>query len=279
MPTVSLVNMKGGVAKTTLAINLADVLARREECSVLLVDLDPQFNATQCLVSGEDYVAKRENGEHTIVQVFDDAPAPLVNVVTGSVETEPTNLSDIKPWRIRKNFFLLPGDLELYRLEMVAGQGREHRLKRFLDAVDAQNTYDFVIIDTPPTPSAWMMSALIASEYYVVPVKPEPLSTVGIDLLRGIIKRCSTNFAHPIECLGVVLTIAEEQTIVFRNAKEFLDNNPVWEGKRFQTSLPKRTAIARAQGEQQLILDLNDSKAKTAITSITREFLEKISNE
>ena len=70
MSVISVVNMKGGVAKTTLAINLADVLVRREDCAVLLIDLDPQFNATQALFSPEDYVARRQAGGHTIVDVF-----------------------------------------------------------------------------------------------------------------------------------------------------------------------------------------------------------------
>jgi chromosome partitioning protein len=82
MPVVSIVNMKGGVAKTTLATNLADVLVVREECKVLLVDLDPQFNATQCLVAGEEYVSRRSEGELTIVAIFDDAPPRIVSAVT-----------------------------------------------------------------------------------------------------------------------------------------------------------------------------------------------------
>ena len=67
MPVVSVINMKGGVAKTTLATNLADVLARREDMRILLIDLDPQFNATQCLLSGDEYIKRREDGGDTII--------------------------------------------------------------------------------------------------------------------------------------------------------------------------------------------------------------------
>jgi len=156
--------MKGGVAKTTLATNLADVLVRREDCKVLLVDLDPQFNATQCLISGEDYVKRRASGGATIVNIFDDAPPPIVSAVTPTRPASKTTLADIKPWHIKAGFDLIPGDLELYRLEMGAGQGREQRLKRYLEAIKATENYDFVIIDTPPTPSHWMMAALLASD-------------------------------------------------------------------------------------------------------------------
>lgn len=278
MPVVSIVNMKGGVAKTTLATNLADALVQREDCRVLLVDLDPQFNATQCLLSGEDYIARRAAGGHTIVSIFDDAPPPVISAVVPTVAAARVALRDITPWEIKPGLDLLPGDLELYRLEMGGGQGREQRLKRYLEAIDAEKIYDFVIIDTPPTPSHWMMAALLASSGYVVPVKPEPLSRTGIDLLRGVVERCSSNYGHPIECLGVVLTIVETNTIVYRDAVNFLDSNPVWRGKRYDNAIPKRTALAAAQGRQQLILDLDDNATKIAIAGIAREFLENFSD-
>lgn len=275
MTVVSVVNMKGGVAKTTLATNLADNLVRREQCKVLLVDLDPQFNATQCLITPERYVEARAKGRPTIVSIFDDAPAPVVSAVGPTVQPLKSELKDIKPWNIKNGFDLVPGDLELYRLEMSAGQGREQRLKRYLEAIDADNTYDFVIVDTPPTPSHWMTAALLASEGYIVPVKPEPLSRTGIDLLRGVVERFSQNYGHPIECLGVVLTIVETNTVVYREAVEFLDKNPVWAGKRYSSALPKRTALARAQGRQALILDLDDIGLKRGIAGIAKEFKDR----
>lgn len=274
MAVISVVNMKGGVAKTTLATNLADALVRRQGRKVLLVDLDPQFNATQCLVSPEKYVKSRAAGQPTIVSIFDDAPM-AVSVVEGVKAQVPIALKDIRPWKIKDKFDLLPGDLELYRLEMGGGQGREQRLKRYLEAINATENYDFVIIDTPPTPSHWMMAALLASDGYIVPVKPEPLSRTGIDLLRGVVERFSQNYGHPIECVGVVLTIVETNTIVYKEAVDFLDKNPVWAGKRFAASLPKRVKLARGQGRQALIFDLDDNDLKRGITGIAKEFAEK----
>lgn len=278
MSIVSCVNMKGGVAKTTLTVNLADCLARREDQRVLIIDLDPQFNATQCLLSGEDYIKLRNDGGQTIYSVFDDAPAPLINPVLGAREQKAVELADIKPWKIKENLHLMPGDLDLYRLEMGGAVGREHRLGRYLEEIDAKHEYDFVIIDTPPTPSHWMTSALLASEFYLVPVKPEPLSRVGIDLLQGVVNRCSQNYGSDIKCLGVVLTIAEEHTVVYREAVAFLDSNDAWSDKRFAKAMPKRTKIAREQGKQNLILDLDDQEAKLALSGITKEFLQRIND-
>lgn len=85
MKKIAMVNMKGGVAKTTLAVNLAHALWKREDKRVLLIDLDPQFNATQCLLSGDEYVEARKKGRHTILNIFDDAPTTSISPVIDSL--------------------------------------------------------------------------------------------------------------------------------------------------------------------------------------------------
>ncbi len=276
MDVISLVNMKGGVGKTTLAVNIAEFLAEREEKSVLLVDLDPQFNATQSLLSGEEYIELRTAGGHTILDIFNDFPAVTVNPVSGVTPAKPTTLDEMEPWILSPNLDLIPGDLELHRLEMGGGQGREQRLKRYLEQESTRDRYDFVIIDTPPTPSHWMTSALLASDFYLVPLKPEPLSRVGIDLLRNVIQRFSENHGHNIECLGVVLTMAETNTVVFKDTVKFLDQNQVWAEKRFDAVLPKRTKIARLQGHQQTILQSDDTELQTAMAKVVNELTKRL---
>jgi chromosome partitioning protein len=272
--------MKGGVGKTTLAVNLADCLNRRHDKSVLLVDLDPQFNATQCLFSGEEYVKLRKKGAHTIVQVFRDTPTTMLDPVDGAVEIPNVKLEDIEPWEIRDGLDLIAGDLDLFRLDIGGGEGREKRLKRFLEKSKAAEKYDYVIIDTPPTPSHFMNSSLIASTHYLVPVKPEPLSRAGIDLLQGVINRVSENQGLDLECVGVVVTIQDGRaTIVNREARHYLDSNPFWAGKRFKASLPARTKVARSQGKQDNILDIGDADSRLALTRITNEFLERVDDE
>ncbi len=276
MKVISFVNMKGGVAKTTLAVNVADCLVRRHDFRVLVVDIDPQFNATQTMLSGEDYVSGLERGQHTITHVFDDVSRPVAGTVHGPDLQTPQSLTEIRPWEVRPNLHILPGNLELHRLDMGSGQGRENRLRRYLEHVREVDPFDYVIIDTPPTPSAWMTSALIASDYYVVPVKPEPLSATGIDLLRAVVNRVEENYNLSLTCLGVVVTMAETQTIVYRQAIEFIDNSPFWRGKRFRTALPKRTVVARMQGNQEMILDSTDAELKRSLTAISNELLSKV---
>lgn len=274
MKVVSFINMKGGVAKTTLSLNIAHCLCTRHDMKVLVIDVDPQFNATQCLMSGNNYVKHIEKQKDTIISVFDRCLRPTVGIVNGPSQSTPQNLEDIVPHEVLSGFDLLPGALDLYRLEMAPGEGRENRLKRYLETVES--FYDYVIIDTPPTPSVWMTSALIASDYYVIPVKTDPISLTGIDLLHGIINEKKENFGLNIKCLGLVFTIVEENTVVFRRAKENLGANIRWKKLVFKKFLPKRTEVARQQLNQDFILSSNDPILKTSISNITNEFLLRI---
>lgn len=276
MEVISFVNMKGGVGKTTLAVNVADALNRRHDKRVLLVDIDPQFNATQCLYSGDKYVEIRKAGGHTIADLINDTPGATISPVDGVQSTVGVKLEDVEPWVFRDGFHLLAGNLEIYRLDMGAGQGREMRLKRYLEHVEKQDLYDIVIIDTPPTPSTFMNSALLASSHYVVPVRPEPLSRVGIDLLRGVINRVAENYGHQLNCAGVVITMADARTNVLIEALDFLKNDNYWKDKRINQVFPARTAIAQGQGRQELILDGKNGDAKLAITGIANQLLLRL---
>lgn len=279
MKVITFVNMKGGVGKTTLAVNVADALARRHDKRVLIVDVDPQFNATQCLYSGDDYVSIRGRGAHTIFDLFNDGVIPVISPINGISEIEPLCVEDIEPWEFRKNLHLLAGNLEIYRLDMAPGSGRELRLKRYVEALQQKEAYDYVIIDTPPTPSTFMTSAILASDYYLIPVRPEPLSRVGIDLLTSVIGRIVRNHGHKIVNVGVVLTMMDARTTVYYEALSFLDSDEKWIGKRFNTVLPQRTQIAKNQGNQMLILDSGQGDAMRAVAGITNELLERVGDE
>jgi chromosome partitioning protein len=270
---ISFVNMKGGVGKTTLAVNVADVLSRRLNKRVLIVDLDPQFNATQSLFSGEQYLKLRKAGADTIYEVFAN-PAPIISVVSPTQKQEPKKLADIKPTNVAANLDILLGNLEIYRVEMGGGQGTEMRLKGFLK--NLSDAYDYVIIDTPPTPSVFMSSALIASGYYVVPIKPEPMSRVGIDLLQGVINRVAENNGHEMKCAGLVITMANTATIVYKECVAQLQSDAIWKGRLLRGFIPQRTAIAREQGVQRLILSGNDLDSKRAIVGVTNEIMGKV---
>ncbi|EMP4400223.1 TPA: ParA family protein [Vibrio parahaemolyticus] len=276
MKVVSLINMKGGVAKTTVAVNLADCLAKRHDARVLLIDVDPQFNATQCLMNPTEYVQHLENSGDTIVNVFDRNHRAVASTVGATQVSVPKALEDIEVINVG-SFDLLPGSLELYRLEMAPGEGRENRLKSFL--LNLEDEYDYVVIDTPPTPSVWMTSALIASQYYLIPVKADPISLTGIDLLKSIINEKKENFALKLECAGLILTLTEDTTRVYKKAKENLLRDKYWKKYLYKQDLPKRTGIADKQLDQKHILDSSDSTSKLRLSGVVNEFLGRIDDE
>src|SRR5690554_2984271 len=276
MIVISLINMKGGVGKTTLSTNICDALNRRYNKKVLLIDIDPQFNATQCLISGEDYIEHLRAEKDTIISIFEDKSRSIANTVSGIGEKASKQLNSISPIEFRPNFHFLPGNLDLYRIEMASGSGREHRLKRYITEIQQKENYDFIIIDTPPTPSVWMTSALLASNYYLIPVKPDPISYTGIDLLKTIIEDKREDLNLTIECIGLVLTMVErEDSIVYRKALEQIESGN-WNKFKYQKYIPKRTDIAKFQLNKSFILDSDDTFAKSSLVGIIDELLNRI---
>lgn len=276
MKTICFVNMKGGVAKTTLAINFADCLRRVHGKKVALIDIDPQFNATQCLLNSEEYIEHLRSGGDTILSLFDRDESPQVSVLAGSQSSPAKELSDIALIDTA-GLSLLPGNIDLYRVEMTSGEGREFILKRYIDDVLANEGYDFIIIDTPPTPSIWMTSALIASDHYIIPVKPDPLSIIGIDLLKAIIARRTQAFGLTISCLGVVFTLIDRpDSVNLSTARSNLRQNPVWRDKLIEAYLPKRTVYAREQLTSPFILSGDDFDFREDMKTIANELIQRL---
>ena len=279
MKVVSFVNMKGGVGKTTLAVNIADFLTSRHAKKVLLIDVDPQFNATQCLINGDDYVEYIKNGGTTIKDVFNYKKSASVSVVGGTIEREPVPYSNIVPYKTSRGFDLIPSQLDLFRLEMAPGQGTENRLKNYLNHIKETGEYDICIIDCPPTPSVWMTSALIASDFYLIPSKPDPISMTGLDLLEGIIKERKENYGCACRCAGLVLTIAETDTVGYREAVDYFSGSANWKDYLYKSPVPKRVDIARGQLDGIFILDLDKTELNLSFSSITQEFLRRVEGE
>lgn len=162
---------------------------------------------------------------------------------------------------------------------MAAGSGKENRLKKFIQEVAVKNNFDFVIIDTPPTPSIWMTSALIASDYYLIPVKPDPISYTGIDLLKTIVDDKKDAFDLKIKCIGLVFTMVErEDSIVYTGALSKI-NSGEWKDYKYRKYLPKRTDIAKYQLNKYFILDLVDADAKSALVDIVEELINRIEKD
>lgn len=269
--------MKGGVGKTTLSTNICHCLSNRYNKKVLLIDIDPQFNATQCLFSGDEYVKHLEDGGDTIISVFEEK-RNIASSVEGLSEKKNKELKDITPV-LSEGFYILPGNLELYRIEMAAGSGKENRLRKYIHELGTKYEFDFVIIDTPPTPSIWMTSALIASDYYLVPVKPDPISYTGIDLLKTIVDDKKDAFDLKIKCIGLVFTMVErEDSIVYRGALTRI-NSSDWKEYKYRKYIPKRTDVAKYQLDKYFMLNVGDSALSSALVDIVEELMKRIDKD
>ena len=242
----------------------------------LLLDVDPEFNCTQSLIPPKMYMKYLKDEGDTIVNVFERQKRAVANTVNGTGVKTTKTIEDIAPIEVRKNLFLLPGNLELYRMELGIGEGREYKLGKYISTISEKLGIDITIIDTPPTPSIWMTSALLASTNYIIPVKPVPMSFTGIDLLESIIEDKKENLDLDIKCLGLVLTMVQENTIVYKGVIENISKNKKWKGLKLTKEIPQRTEIAREQLNQKFILESNSDEAKLALTGLVSEILTKL---
>ena len=278
MKVISLINMKGGVAKTTMAVNICHCLSTRENKKVLMIDVDPQFNATQCVFGSNEYMEYLGKGGDSILNVFEDETSIVANTVDGIQSKAAKELKDIMPYKMNDNWYVLPGNLNLYKLEMASGSGKEYGIKQYIDEIQPAYQFDYVIIDTPPTPSVWMTSALIASDYYLIPVKPDPLSYTGIELLEGIVKTRKKRFNLKIKCIGVIFTMVEQGTLVYQGAMNFIQQSKMADLK-YKKDITKHTVIARGITDKKYILDCGGDDSKSELTMIVKELINRIEED
>lgn len=199
--SVSLINMKGGVGKTTLAAQLAHAASQRG-LRTLAVDLDPQSNLSQSVLSPEKYVKLLKDKKPTIVALFEQYFPP----VGDSPSPRPVDIHDIILKRVgywpKSTLDLIPSRLELSHT-LKNPTGKERRLARGLSKV--ADEYDLILLDCAPTESILTEAAYHASRYALVPVKPEYLATIGLPLLaRSIQEFKYENSDHKLDICGIV---------------------------------------------------------------------------
>ncbi len=197
--TVSLINMKGGVGKTTIASQLAHAASGR--LRVLVVDLDPQSNLSQSIMGASDYVKHLAENRPTIAQVFDEyIPAGAVHGSTRPINIDEVIVEDAGYWDSKVD--LIPSRLEVSRT-LKNPTGKERRLAKVIAQVS--DRYDLIIVDCAPTESILTDAAYFASRYVIVPIKPEFMATIGLPLLARSIREFQVeNEDHSIEIAGLV---------------------------------------------------------------------------
>ena len=200
--TVSLINMKGGVGKTTIASQLSHA-ADQQNIKVLGVDLDPQSNLSQSIMGAKTYVDHLKNNKPTIAQIFDEyVPASGTHGSPRPIDLNEVIVKNAGYWRKNSTLDLIPSRLELSRT-LKNPTGKERRLAKALAQVS--DRYDLILIDCAPTESILTDAAYFASRYVIVPVRPEFTATIGLPLLaRSMQEFKIENDDHEIDIAGLI---------------------------------------------------------------------------
>ncbi len=248
---IAFVNQKGGVAKTTTAINLGACLAQNGK-NILLVDCDPQGNATSGLG------INRRQVEHCIYDVLiHSVPAQSVILQTAFPRLD-----------------ILPATIQLAgaEIELVSSISRETKLKRALKTVGKK--YDYVLLDCPPSLGLLTLNALTAADSIIIPLQCEYYALEGVSQLLNTYELVKRHLNPDLELEGVLLTMFDPRTNlslqVMEEAKEHFKN------KMFRTVIPRNVRLSEAPSHGLPIIHYDGkSKGAEVYCSFAQEFLGK----
>lgn len=247
---LAITNQKGGVGKTTTAINVAAALAAND-LRVLVIDSDPQGNATTGLGGTKD-----------------PTRPSLYQVLLGGAE-----LTDALVHTGFEGLDLIPGDKNLIgaNLELVDAPRREFRLQEKVNAVRPQ--YDFILIDCPPALDLLTVNALIAADSVLIPIQCEFFALEGISELMDTIQRIRESFDHHLEIEGILLTMFDDRTNLTRQVAA--DLRDFFRDQVFKTVIPRSIRLAEAPSHGQTILSYDvRSRGAESYIRLAKEILD-----
>lgn len=242
---LAVTNQKGGVGKTTTAVNLAAELASTKR-RVMLVDLDPQGNATSSL--GID-----KNG----------LSGTLYDVLSGQLQPE-----DIVQGTRIKNLFVLPANTDLAQAEidLVGEEKREHKVATLVEKLDV----DVVIIDCPPALGLLTVNGLVAADGVLIPVQAEYFALEGLGQLLHTVQLVRKGLNPRLEIFGVVLTMFTKRTVLSEQVKNEVEKH--FGAKLFHTLIPRNVKLAEAPSFGKTIAEHDKwSKGAKAYKSFAQE--------
>jgi chromosome partitioning protein len=254
---LAIVNQKGGVGKTTTAVNLAASLAAQER-RVLLIDLDPQGNATSGLGVSREAT---------------DRPTIYSALLGNGTEVRHTLLATEVP-----NLTLSPASADLVgaELELVDQEAREHRLRRALESVRA--AHDYVLIDCPPSLGLLTINALVAADRVLVPLQCEYYALEGLGSLLRTIELVRARLNRGLVLEGVVLTMFDARNNLARQVMTDVQTN--LPGQVYETVIPRNVRLSEApsHGLPAILYDI-ESKGAQSYLALAEEMLRRHARE
>lgn len=292
---IAMTNMKGGVGKTTMSVNLATCLAKFHGKRVLLVDLDTQISATLSLMTPSDF-ARLRNDKRTLRHLVHRAivgDKQLPHLVPDAIHKYVCQL---------KGLDLLPGDIDLYDeflvsqmlhktaiqkgitdFEQVWNDFENNLIQSILDPI--AKDYDFIILDCAPGYNLITRSALLASNFYLIPARPEPLSLIGIQLLeRRIAKLKETHGIDKdpdkLSLIGITFSLSGN-ILTSRYYSQVMKrlNEDFSEAKLFKTRIPSDVNVSKAVDNfTPVVLSNPGTAGAKAFVQLAQEFMQKLSS-
>lgn len=240
-------NQKGGVGKTTTTVNLAGYLAKNGS-RVLLIDLDPQGNATSGLGVDKNTVEK---------SLYD-------------VLVRETPLRDIRIKSHVKGLDVAPASVVLAaaEVELASQIAREHRLKQAIEKI--KHEYDYIVIDSPPSLGILTVNGLVSADSILIPVQTEFYALEGLSQLLHTVQRVRMNLNPKLALLGVLLTMYNRNTLLSRQVETEVKKH--FPNKVFDTIIPRNIRLAEAPSYGKTIMHYDKfGKGATAYKQLAKE--------
>lgn len=262
---ISCVNLKGGVGKTALAVNLA-AFCGRKRLKTLLIDLDPQTNATfSCMQLDAWQEHATDNG--TVANLLGARGHT-------TAEARPVSAADVVVPDVFTRVDLIPSHLDLFTvdLDLASATRRESKLERAIREI--KDDYDVVVCDCPPNLTIPTQNAIAMSTHYVVPISPDFLSSIGVGLLINRIEQLSSDLEISLEIAGIVMSRVGRPSRARTETTNSL--REAFPDLVLDSELKERSTVAEIAAQNIPIFDATNRDAIREFDNVCEEILDRV---